>query len=283
MKAGTTSFTEVLSSHPQIYMSPVKEPHFFIDHLPDSLYQPSRFFSIESYFEKEFPSPLHIANIKKAEHYKKLFSEALKNHRYLAEASTAYLHAPESAIRINEYNPDACIIIIVRDPLQRAFSHYKMDHGLGRTTKSFDALLRHEIALYDKGKLPWNSYIGMSLYHEAIARYKQNFSKVIVLQFNDVVKDTDKVLEKVAMFLDIKPFEPMDAVHTNVSRKLRFQKVFYILKKMGLKDYFSKVFPSSFRQRLFKILSSGKKQPMALSTEVKNEVARIFKNEAVGK
>ena len=42
MKAGTTSLIEILSNHSEIYVPPIKEPHFFVDTLPKSLYEPSQ-------------------------------------------------------------------------------------------------------------------------------------------------------------------------------------------------------------------------------------------------
>lgn len=126
MKAGTTSFTNLLSKHEQIYCPPVKEPHFFVEALPRSLYESSRFFNLNSYLENDFPKPLHITKIETLAQYRQLFTLAAAE-AYRVDASTAYLHAEESAQRIHAYNPEAKIIILLRDPLQRAFSHYKMD------------------------------------------------------------------------------------------------------------------------------------------------------------
>ena len=58
MKAGTPRLCEIMQQHRAIYVSPIKEPHFFVDTLPEILYEPSPFFSLERYFRKEFPKPL---------------------------------------------------------------------------------------------------------------------------------------------------------------------------------------------------------------------------------
>ena len=140
MKAGTTSFMEALAQHPDIYVSPVKEPHYFVNELPKLLYEPSRFFNLEAYFKNDFPKPLHIANLKNKEHYEQLFSLS-NQEKYLAEGSTMYLHAPESAQKIQQYNPEAKIIILTREPVSRAYSHYKMLTGLSRETRSFQEVV----------------------------------------------------------------------------------------------------------------------------------------------
>ena len=88
MKAGTTSFIDLLSQHPEIYAPPVKEPHYFVDQLPLSLYDPGRFFNLNDYLEKEFPKPLHITKIETSGQYKKIYAHC-GTETYQLDASTA--------------------------------------------------------------------------------------------------------------------------------------------------------------------------------------------------
>lgn len=282
MKAGTTFFTEILSQHPEVYLSPIKEPHYFIDSLPENLYEPSRFFSIENYFAKDFPTPLHIAKIEKLDQYQKLFSLASEAHLYRTEASTAYLHAPESAGLIHEYNPNAKIIILLREPIKRAFSHYNMDKGLGRVKMEFETLVKDEIVKYNNGALPWNSYLGMSFYNNAINRYQSFFEDVLVVNFEDLTKNKTGMLKAISEFLNINEFIAANVERTNETKQLRFQKVFYVLKKLGLKDYFSRIFSQNFRQRLFRLVSSNTKSELNISEQTQNDLTTIFNNESRG-
>ena len=243
MKAGTTSFMDVISQHPRIYVSPIKEPNFFIDELPPDLYDPSRFFSLEKYFEDDFPNPLHIAHIKKVEDYQKLFTFQ-KAEKYIAEGSTMYLHAPKAAQRIQEYNPAAKIIIITRDPLKRSFSHYKMLLGLSRETKSYQEVMDAEIKQYKMGNLPWHSCLGMSFYDRAISRYKSLFREVCIISFENMVSNRETAMEKVASFLEIDGLNELQSTYINPTRSLRFKWLFFLLKEIGVKDYFSAIFGS---------------------------------------
>jgi len=279
MKAGTTSFMELLSMHDDIYTSPVKEPHFFIDHLPDNLYEPSRFFSLETYLAEKFPEPLHITKIQTEQQYQQLFSLS-EDEKYRGEGSTAYLHAQESAQLIHTYNPNAKIIVLVRDPLKRTFSHYKMNLGKGRDKKPFEIILLEELELYKNGQLPWNSYLGMSFYNEAIHRYTKLFDQVLILNFEDFTANTGEILKKVARFLEIAPFGDLDVSHKNKSKTLRFQKLFYFLKQLGLKDYFSKIFGSKFRQWLFGKVSKSDTTKVKLSPETMAKLEVIFNKES---
>lgn len=281
MKAGTTSFNQMLSMHPSIYYSPIKEPNYFVNKLPKTIYEPSRFFNIANYFESKFPESLHIANIDELAHYTKLFSLANEKHTYLAEGSTAYLHAQESAQKIYDYNPKAKIIIVLRDPLKRAFSHYKMDLGLGRTKKDFQTVLDENIKDFHENKLSNWSYLGMSLYAENIKKYKDFFKEnVLTVNFEDLIKNKDETLKSVFQFLNIEGID-LEIPHANVSATLKHQKVLFFLKKAGFKDFFSLLIPKSIRHLIFRKLSNKKKLNINLKAETLKELKSIFEKENV--
>lgn len=278
MKAGTTSFVDLLSHHPRLYVSPVKEPHFFVDTLPKELYEPSRFFHLDRYLNESFPEPLHITKIENEAQYKKIYSRA-DNCEYKIDASTAYLHAEESTALIHRYQPEAKIIIILRDPLKRAYSHYKMNLGKGRIKHSFEKIILKDIERYHQGTLAWYSYLGMSLYQKAIERYKKMFNHVLVIRFEDLISNQAKVLADVALFLNIEAFYEEELSAKNTAKELRFQKLFYILKKLGLNDYFSKYVNRNFRQRLFRWVSKDPSKKIPLSHKTSQELEAIFTKE----
>lgn len=280
MRAGTTSFMQLLSQHPDIYVSPIKEPHYFVDNLPDSLFESLPFLNIDRYFKKQFPKPLHRARIKKAEDYAKLFSLGQSN-KYRAEGSVSYLHAPEAALNISQYNPDAKIIIITRDPVERAFSHYKMDLGLLRENRLFDTLIKREIADYRKSSLDWSSVLGMSFYDKPVNRFNDLFgNNVLCLSAEELFRDTTKTLLEVSDFLSISKFQDIVLDPVNSSRRIKYQKLFYILNKLGLKRFFSFVLPSGLKQKWFNSISTHSDNDMQLSEEMLEELQEIFKRES---
>jgi hypothetical protein len=272
MKAGTTSFIEMLAQHPEIYVSPIKEPHYFVEKLPQKIYEPSRFFDLEAYFEKDFPQPLHITNVSKETHYEKLFSLSNDNHKYLAEASTGYLNNSGTAKKIFDYNPEGKIIILLRDPLKRAFSHYKMDFGLGRTSRSFQTEISNNLNEYKNGNLDNWSYLAMSLYADDIKEYVDAFCKnVLILNFENLENN----LENLFGFLELGKIE-VERAHTNPSSDIRFQKVLYVFKQIGVKDYFSYLVPKKLKHKIFNILKKKKSQSMDLELETKKSLEAIF-------
>ena len=111
-KSGTTALHQFLGQHPEIYMSSIKEPHFFCAdfHLEsDRAYGKQRFYDFRS-----------------ESAYLQLFSKA-KNVKIAGESSTNYLYSQVAAEKIYNFNPDAKIIIVLREPAQFLYSlhsHY---------------------------------------------------------------------------------------------------------------------------------------------------------------
>ena len=279
MKAGTTSFVDLLSQSEEIYIPPIKEPHYFVKHLPKSIYTPSRYFNLDHYFERDFPKPLHIAKLDEPEHYQKLYTKVQSKHNYLVDASTCYLNSPESAQKIFKYNPEAKIIILIRDPLKRAFSHFNMDLGLGRTLKTFDAEISDQLEHYRKGSLsPW-SYLNMSLYSNQVTRYLELFgNNVLVLNFEDLVKNDVKVFRQLGLFLELS-FKNPKILKQNTTRQLQYPKINRWLIQTGVKDIFSLVIPSTIKQKLFRHISSSTKPKIDLSKNTEQQLSEVFKKD----
>lgn len=112
MRAGTTALHHALDAHPQISMSTYKEPAFFAD--PAELAADSRTVSDAGY----------AANPSR---YLELFA-ASGDAAYVGESSTHYTKLPRVggvAARIADFSPDARIVYLVRDPVERTLSHYR--------------------------------------------------------------------------------------------------------------------------------------------------------------
>ena len=111
MKAGTSSLHEYLHQHPQIFMSRFKEPQYFCPHrLPNGLLWGEG---------NPYPEP-------GIDWYLKLFAD-VGDAAYAGESTTNYTKMPIvecSAERIHRFNPDARLIYLMRDPVERTISHF---------------------------------------------------------------------------------------------------------------------------------------------------------------
>lgn len=174
MKAGTTSLHSYLSAHPEISMSEPKEPGYF---------------SRDDRFKKGI------------DWYQSHFKSASVDQIW-GDSSTCYSRRPiyqYSADRIYDVNPNAKIIYIVRDPVLRAYSHYKhrMEEALisnGKTMTYKEFLLSDEEVLIS-GK-----------YYYQIKKYYDLFGarNIHICNFDDLIKDPVMVMGYVHRFLDVK-------------------------------------------------------------------------------
>src|SRR5262245_10433773 len=129
-KAGTTSLYHYLDQHPDIYLSPLKEPTYFA---PEAV-QPST--AEESELRAWIAGPM----LEKRQHgtvrdwadYVQLFRNA-RSEKAIGEGSVAYLGSTTAPGRIKAFNPDARVLVILRNPVDLLFSFYKKAHGFYAT------------------------------------------------------------------------------------------------------------------------------------------------------
>lgn len=203
-KASTTSLFNYLKQHPDIFMSRIKEPMFFV------------------YDGKETPddSPTRVAKkadiINNVEDYKRLFAEAV-NEKERGEASTAYLPCSFLiADRIKSYVPDIKLICILRNPIERAYSGYRFHVGLGIEKRSFKTVMKLQMNPSTNDRKP-QAYFHLGLYAEHVEKYYQTFgkSRMKVYLFEDWCGSPQSVLRDIYEFLEVDP----DFIN-DLSRKL---------------------------------------------------------------
>ena len=184
-KAGTTSLYHYLSEHPQVEMSSQKEPDYFSDkaiHEQGMYYAKNRVNTLDK--------------------YESLFVQ--KESVVYGEASVSYLFYENVAEDIKKYNPNAKIIIMLRNPIERAFSHYLMDYRLGLISDSFENVLA-KISKHKNAHLFYQQYIEVSKYSKQIQRYLDFFEKdsILFIDYEDFKINVSKTVDQVYNFLHI--------------------------------------------------------------------------------
>ena len=184
-KAGTTSLYHYLNDHLEIEMSSQKEPDFFSD----------------KYFKKQelYYGKNRIDTIEK---YHSLFQR--EDALLRGEASVSYLFYQDVPYKINQYNPAAKIIIMLRNPIDRAFSHYLMDYRLGLVSQSFESIIQKE-STHKNGYLFYQQYIEVGEYLKQIKRYLDVFNKknICFIDYEDFKNNTFDVVNIVFTFLGL--------------------------------------------------------------------------------
>ena len=184
-RSGTTSLYEYLRRVPGVYMSPVKEPHYFA---PGTR---------ERYLGRpRLPFARH-SRVRSQGEYLNLFKN-VKDEVAVGEASASYLSDPEAPGRIKEAVPSARIIMILRDPVERAHSHYLLDAGNGWQRAPFEEAARLDL------------YVEPSLYAKQAQRYLDAFGSdhVKILIFEEFIQHPREAVSEVLKFLDVNAEAP---------------------------------------------------------------------------
>lgn len=185
-KSGTTSLYHYLAQHPDVFMCPGKEPNFFT----------------EGY--QTVGNPID---------YYRLF-DGVRNEPVIGEASHSYLTNPSTASVLAALYPRARYIVVLRDPVDRAFSLY---HAMRRTGHESVGTFEKALEVEEER---WNSdafrkkcthyfynfmYFRSGLFGEQLQRYLGLFerSQILVLSFDELTTQPAKVMRQVYGFLQI--------------------------------------------------------------------------------
>ena len=229
-KAGTTSLYHYLNQHPDILMSAVKEPDYFSkdDLRSQKLYYDSKsIHSLSSYHD--------------------LFDSS--DSKFYGEASVSYLYYPKVAERIKEYNSDSKIVIMLRDPIERAFSHFLMDSRLGFTSEDFETIFDQKSGLF------FQQYFELGNYSSQIIRYINVFghSNIHFIWHSDFKSDTLFEVKRILEFLDLDS-------EVNLNLKIRHNKF-----RMPRNNLIRKIYSFSILRKLLNLFL-----PKHLSKKFKN-------------
>ncbi len=203
-KSGTTSLYQYLQQHKDIFMPQNKEPRFFCNY-PTHLFE----FGTKQY---------HPDIITNEDDYLALFEEA-KHDSICGEASSDYLACDGAANRIYQWNKDMKIVILLRNPIERAYSEYQHSIAAKFQDLSFYESLRMEkeraIKLYD----PIYSHVKRGHYWESVSLYLELFGtdNVKIILFEEFVNSTLRVVESVLTFLNLEPMKLDVTQHFNAS------------------------------------------------------------------
>jgi sulfotransferase family protein len=192
-KAGTSSVFAYLGQHPDVFISPTKEPNYFA------------LAGQEVRFAGPGDSIINRASITRLDAYEALFKSARKG-MAVGEASTLYLYMPAAAEAIQRLIPDVRLVAILRDPAERAYSSYLHMRRDGREpmTTFEDALMEEETRISNDWEHLWH-YSRLGFYYSQLKRYYDRFPReqIGVWLYEDLESDPQRVLQEVFAFLGV--------------------------------------------------------------------------------
>ncbi|EQD58442.1 sulfotransferase [mine drainage metagenome] len=235
-KAGTTLLWSRLREHPELFLPEKKEYHYF------SEVQPS--------FQEKFV----IQAVTDEKTYLRYFPQDRRS-LLAGEASTSYLWEPQTARRIRACRPDARILILLRNPIDRAFSHYRMDVQLGIQPLDFRSAILEDQARSQKGWGISHLYLELGYYAEQIERYLAVFPErqVLILYAPDFKTGPGALLSSVCKFLGVDPngLPDQEALpEDNAYVEGRHAWMRWLWKRHGLRYAGQKMIPKPLRQAL---------------------------------
>lgn len=203
MKSGTTSLYYYLSQHPRVIPPTKKEVHYF-DH---------NYHKGDIWYRSHFPIKMTSSK------------------RFItSESSSYYLFHPSVPDRISKTVPEAKLIIILRDPAERAISHYWHKVKSNKESRTIREALNwnkgtvtEEEQKLKNGEKRYSyehvnfSYLERGEYARQIDRYTDNIDEenILVLKSEDLFEDTKSAMDSVYNFLEIESFHDIRYVAIN--------------------------------------------------------------------
>ena len=225
-RSGTTALSFTLDQHPEVYISPLKEPHFLA-------------FSGEA-LSFQGPGDEVLINreaVTGFDEYQNLFA-GVNGEKAIREGSVSTLYYHDRSIEnIRRYTPDAKLIVILRNPVQRAYSSflYMTAHGYEPYNDFERALDEEQQRIRENWHHIWH-YTQMGFYADQIAAFRAAFGeeRVKVLLFEDLKSASEATTEDIFRYLDVDPkFEADSSTQVNRSGVPRSRLLQHLLYKVN--------------------------------------------------
>jgi hypothetical protein len=210
-RSGTTSLHHLLGQHPDVFVA-AKSPNHFATHIP----QP----------EWETPVARAMARhwVSDDSAYRSLFDGATSE-RAVGDVSPVYLQALDIPRRLHDTHPEARIIAILRDPVDRAHAHFvgRRRDGI-ETFAEFEERAESELSRPLPDDVAFGHLLGCGRYHHFLEPYRARFghTRIKVVLHDDLVDDPRSLLEELFTFLDVdRDFVPDMSARLNRSGDIR--------------------------------------------------------------
>ena len=251
-KAGTTSLYHYLDQHPDIYMSPMKEPcHFSYEVRPENFAVSVRARAIQlekdvrEYLDGPMDHKFSGGMVAEWPDYLRLFAAATTQ-RAVGEASVNYLMSRSAPGAIASRIPRARIIMVLRSPVERAFSHYLHFVSDGLVTESFRDYVRSSLRHSGEGLGIHEPFLEMGFYAEQLERYLEHFPReqIGIWFYEEMKARLQEFMREVLEFLEVDSnFTPDTSRRYNQPHIARLLKSSGFLRHVGLWQMFQRITP----------------------------------------
>lgn len=261
-KAGTTTLYDLLKQHPDIALTRTKETKYFLR---------------------------DISRLNGQEYFDNFFEKDAEKSEIFGEIDPEYLYYPDVPGKIREIlGSDVKFIFMLRNPVNRSYSHYWMSRQRGFETESFERAFELEPSRLDEGGefAAWHqSYFSRGLYAEQLDRYLDSFPRenMLFVLFEDFVQNPREGLRAILQFLGVN--ESLDSIDVDKkSREGRKPRSEFLARlhgqPMGIKKIMKVLIPfKQFRWKIYPIiekLNVSKNRPEMMSEKMQKKLTEYY-------
>ena len=271
-KSGTTSIHHYLKQHPNIYMpSKIKETFFLVE--------PKNILGMG-------PGDSGKRIVYNFKDYKELYEDViLSKHIAIGEDCVAYLcYYKESISNIKKYLKNPKIIIILRNPIQRAFSNYLHHVRDGIEQLSFKKALENERKRNEQGWWWGYRFTYTGFYYKQVKAYLNDFNQVKIYLYDDLKKDILGLVKDIYEFLEVdSSFTPDVSIKYNVTGIHKNKIIHNFLFKPNLlknviKYLFEGLIPDEKRKKIYTKIKSNLEKPQ-IKPETREQLKNLYRED----
>ena len=253
-KCGTTTLHEVLSAHPHIFMTKQKEPHFF---------------DTDTYYNRGLDRYLR-------DHFR-----GAAGFKARGEA-TPCLRSEKARDRIRgNLGKDLRFVVILRDPVKRAWSHYLHECRTGVETESFERALELEPTRLSAAGPARTAYFGAGLYARQLRVWFEAFPRehFLVLLTEDLAERPAAVARQAFAFLEVDPdVELPPPSPANVAWTPRYPRLTAALNpRVGIMATLKHLVPYSAGERVARLINRWNRRPLERAPTIDPAIARALR------
>ncbi|HNQ12125.1 MAG TPA: sulfotransferase [Bacteroidia bacterium] len=288
-KCGTTSLYHYLKKHPEVYLSPIKEPnHFCSDIDPEEFSQQykdiekRKRLDLETYTQGDMKREVWGYFVQDWNHYTKLFKN-VKNEKAVGEISNTYLFSNVAAKNIKEKIPNAKIIAMLRNPADRIYSHYMANLRDGKTFLSFADEMEDDYRKPKKGWYVSHAYYEMGMYYEQVKRFYDQFPKeqIRIYIYDDFKVEQENIVRDMLSFLEVDANVKLDFSERHNQAAVPKNRYFmYLISATGIKKNLFRIVPQTLKRKLKSTFFKSSEIPK-MTAEERQKIINIYRDDVL--
>jgi len=276
-RCGTTSLHYYLGEHPDIFMASHKDCRFFA--MGDE--------PMPAYLEEDEPARARFDAMRRdavltPEAYRALFDE-VADETAVGEATAFYLYHPRAPERIRRTIPDARLVAVLRQPAERAYSHYLARVRNGSIDRSFEEVLDAEDPADERVWAGQFHFIREGFYYRNLKRYYDLFpaDQFRIFLFEELQGEPERLVRDICRFLGVRDDVPLDvAIRYNAAGRPKSQAINRLLMRRNpLKSAVKWLIPQSLRTRLrFRVMQKNAAEA-EMAPDVRKRLIDVFRDD----